>query len=192
MSSMGWDLQRFVEAQLRGSPWGDPYEAALKELHRGRKTGHWMWYVFPQIQGLGSTDTARYFAIASLDEARAYFAHPTLGARLVECASALLATEGRTADEILGSVDTRKLRSSMTLFMRAAPEEPIFGQVLDRFFDGVADERTDERLRDQATTVPDLDSHVIECAPSALMSAHQMAPPRAARARPNSATVACA
>lgn len=152
---MPWDLDRFTEAQDRGSPWGDPYESTLKQLRQGRKTGHWMWYAFPQIDGLGSSETARHFAIGSLDEARAYLAHPTLGPRLRECASALLATDGRTAEEILGPVDATKLRSSMTLFMRAAPEEPLFGQVLDRFFDGSHDERTDARLRDQSTPVRD-------------------------------------
>ncbi len=118
-----------------------------------------MWYVFPQIEGLGSTDSARYFAIVSLDEARAYIAHPVLGMRLLECSRALMATESRTAEEVLGSTDAKKLRSCMTLFMRAAPDEPLFGQVLDRFFDGRPDERTHEILRDQAASAPAQDSH---------------------------------
>jgi uncharacterized protein (DUF1810 family) len=133
-------LERFVVAQER------VYDGVLGELRRGRKSGHWMWFIFPQIAGLGRTDVSRYFAIASLDEARAYLAHPVLGARLRECADAILATSERTAEEILGPTDATKLRSSMTLFHRAAPDEPVFGQVLDRFFGGAADAATDARL----------------------------------------------
>ena len=153
MPDMQRGLDRFIEAQRQGSPWGETYGSAIEQLRQGRKTGHWMWYVFPQLEGLGSTDTARHSGIASLDEARAFLAHPILGARLRECASALLATEGRTAEEILGPVDTRKLNSSMTLFMRSAPDEPLFGQVLARFYDGRADERTDAVLRDLAPSI---------------------------------------
>ena len=105
-----------------------------------------MWFVFPQIAGLGMSATSTRYAIASLDEARAYLAHPVLGARLEECTGALAALRDRTAEEILGPVDAMKLRSSMTLFARAAPDEPVFGDVLDRYFDGAADERTDELL----------------------------------------------
>jgi uncharacterized protein (DUF1810 family) len=134
------DLERFVVAQER------VYDAVVAELRRGRKSGHWMWFIFPQIAGLGRTDVSRFFAIASLDEARAYLAHPVLGARLRECCEAILATSGRTAEEILGPTDAMKLRSSITLFHRAAPDEPIFGQVLDRFFGGTADAATDALL----------------------------------------------
>jgi uncharacterized protein (DUF1810 family) len=134
------DLDRFVEAQ-RGI-----YEGVLAELRRGRKTSHWMWFIFPQIAGLGRSEMSRAYAIASLDEARAYLAHPVLGVRLRACAAALLSVRGRTAEEILGSIDATKLRSSMTLFHRAAPDEPAFAAVLDRYFDGTADAATDARL----------------------------------------------
>ena len=130
------DLGRFVEAQA-GS-----YDAAIAELRAGRKRTHWMWFVFPQIAGLGASPTARRYAIASLDEARAYLADPVLGPRLVECSAALLATEGRTAEQILGYPDDLKLRSSMTLFGRAVPEIELFQQVLDRFYDGKPDPQT--------------------------------------------------
>lgn len=138
MTSSG--LDRFVEAQRSG------YAAALGELRAGRKTGHWIWYVFPQIAGLGRSDMSRFYAIASLDEAREYLAHPVLGARLRECAAAVIAITGASANQIFGGTDAMKVRSSMTLFHRAAPEEPLFKDVLDRYFDGVADPATDERL----------------------------------------------
>jgi uncharacterized protein (DUF1810 family) len=134
------DLDRFLSAQ-RGV-----YDGVLNELRRGRKTGHWIWFVFPQLVGLGRSEMSRYYGIASLDEARAYLADPVLGARLRECAGLLLATDARTADEILGGVDAMKVRSSMTLFLRAAPDEPLFSRVLDRFYAGVADEATDRLL----------------------------------------------
>ena len=134
------DLGRFERAQ-RGT-----YAAAVEELRAGRKRSHWMWFVFPQIAGLGRSATAREFAISSLDEARAYLAHPVLGPRLRECAGILAGLGGRSADEVLGPIDAMKLRSSMTLFLRAAPDEPVFAQVLDRYFGGVADEQTDARL----------------------------------------------
>ncbi|MGC1284475.1 MAG: DUF1810 domain-containing protein, partial [Streptosporangiaceae bacterium] len=107
------------------------------------KTSHWMWFVFPQIAGLGFSPTAQRYAISSLDEARAYLAHPVLGPRLIECAGIVAATEGRTAEQIFGEIDAMKLRSSATLFLRAAPEEPVFGQVLGRFFDAEPDPATD-------------------------------------------------
>ncbi len=125
----------------------DTYGAALFQLRRGHKTGHWMWFIFPQIAGLGTSAMAERYAIASLDEARAYLAHPVLGARLIACARALTELTGTSARDVLGPVDATKLRSSMTLFARAAPEEPVFGQVLDQYFEGVADEATDSRLR---------------------------------------------
>jgi uncharacterized protein (DUF1810 family) len=134
---MGSDLERFVSAQRIG------YDAVVAELRAGRKTGHWIWFIFPQVAGLGRSEMSRSYAIASLDEARAYLAHPVLGARLRECASLLLAISGRTAIDILGPVDAMKVRSSMTLFHRAAPEEPVFDEVLQRFYDGVADPATD-------------------------------------------------
>lgn len=135
------DLARFVAAQDDGGT----YERALGELRGGRKTSHWMWFVFPQIAGLGRSPTAQRYAIVSLEEARAYLAHPVLGPRLRTCASALLEVHDRSAAEILGSVDAAKLRSSMTLFARAAPEELLFQQVVDRYFGGRRDGAT-ERL----------------------------------------------
>jgi uncharacterized protein (DUF1810 family) len=134
------DLDRFIAAQ-EGA-----YEGALAELRAGRKTGHWIWFVFPQVAGLGRSEMSRYYAIASLDEARAYLAHPVLGSRLRECAAALLATTGRSAEEVLGSIDAVKVRSSMTLFLRAAPDEPRFREVLDRFYRGRTDDATDAIL----------------------------------------------
>ena len=124
---MSHDFDRFLVAQEL------VYDGVLSELRRGRKTSHWMWFIFPQVAGLGHSAMSQRFAIASLDEARAYLAHPILGARLLECAALVLATTGRTAEAILGLIDGMKLRSSMTLFHRAAPEEPIFGQVLGSF-----------------------------------------------------------
>jgi uncharacterized protein (DUF1810 family) len=134
-----YDLGRFVAAQDAHRT----YDDATAELRRGRKTSHWMWFVFPQIAGLGFSPTAQRYAISSLDEARAYLAHPVLGPRLIECAGIVAATEGRTAEQIFGEIDAMKLRSSATLFLRAAPEEPVFGQVLGRFFDAEPDPATD-------------------------------------------------
>ena len=135
------DLQRFVDAQD-----GGVYGRALAELRAGQKRSHWMWFVFPQIAGLGRSPTAQLYAIGSLDEARAYLAHPVLGPRLIECASALLDIGSSDAEAVLGSIDAVKLRSSMTLFARADPDEPVFTGVLDRYFGGRADEATDELL----------------------------------------------
>jgi uncharacterized protein (DUF1810 family) len=136
------DLERFVHAQDEG----DTFEHALAELRAGRKTTHWMWFVFPQLAGLGHSPTAQHFAVSGLEEARNYVGHAELGPRLLLACNALLAVEGRTADQVLGPVDAMKLRSSMTLFLRAAPDEPVFGQVLDAYFDGVPDGATDELL----------------------------------------------
>jgi len=136
-----FDLERFVAAQAR------TYDAALAELRRGRKASHWMWYVFPQAAGLGLSPTSQHYAIGSLAEARAYLAHPLLGARLRDCVEALLALDGRSAHDVFGSPDDLKLRSSLTLFAAAAPEEPLFGRALARYFDGRADPRTLEILR---------------------------------------------
>jgi uncharacterized protein (DUF1810 family) len=136
-------LERFVEAQDEGQT----YELALSELRAGRKTSHWMWFVFPQIAGLGASEMSTRYAISSLDEARAYLAHPVLGPRLRECAGALMALPaGVGAGEVLGGIDEIKLCSSMTLFARAAPEQAIFGEVLERYFGGEADEATEGRL----------------------------------------------
>ena len=136
-----FELQRFVDAQ------NGTYIRALEELWRGRKESHWMWFVFPQLKGLGSSPMAQHYAIASLDEARAYLAHPVLGARLREAAAAVNATQGRTAREIFGATDDLKFRSSMTLFREAAPEEPVFGEALSRYYSGEPDPRTLELLR---------------------------------------------
>jgi uncharacterized protein (DUF1810 family) len=138
--STSYDLDRFVIAQQ------GVYAGVLDELRRGRKVGHWIWFIFPQVAGLGYSAMSQQYAISSLDEARAYLAHPVLGARLRECAGVVLATTGQTALEIFGSIDSMKLRSSMTLFHRAAPDEPVFAQVLVRYYDGEPDEATDARL----------------------------------------------
>lgn len=138
-------LQRFIDAQNETQT----LERALTELREGRKTSHLMWFVFPQLAGLGQSEMSRRYAIGSLDEARAYLDHPLLGPRLLECCEALLSHHGKSAKEILGGIDAIKLRSSMTLFLRAAPESQIFQQVLNRYFDGEADAATDVRLGGQ-------------------------------------------
>ena len=138
--STSYDLDRFIGAQE------GIYAGVLDELRRARKVGHWIWFIFPQVAGLGYSAMSQQYAISSLDEARAYLAHPVLGARLRECAAVVLATTGRTALEIFGSIDAMKLRSSMTLFHRAVPDEPVFAQVLERYYDGKADDATDARL----------------------------------------------
>lgn len=130
-----FDLDRFVGAQAMS------YETALAEIRRGAKRSHWMWYVFPQIAGLGSSPTARHFAIASLDEARAYLAHPVLGPRLHECVAALQDLTGTTAEAVFGSVDAMKLRSSLTLFVEAGGGA-LFAAALKRWFDSEADSAT--------------------------------------------------
>jgi len=128
------------------------YDEVLEELRRGRKTGHWMWFIFPQITGLGHSPMSERYAIGSLEEARAYLGHPLLGARLRECAGLVLALTGRTAEDVFGRIDAMKLRSSMTLFDRATPDEPIFRQVLDQWFGGIADPMTDALLGRPRTT----------------------------------------
>ncbi len=133
-------LERFVDAQ------DGVYDRALAELRAGRKTSHWMWFVFPQIKGLGMSAMAQRYAIDSLAEARDYLAHPILGPRLRECAGAVADIEGRSAEQIFGGIDAVKLRSSMTLFHRAAPDESVFARVLDKYFDASPDAATDERL----------------------------------------------
>jgi uncharacterized protein (DUF1810 family) len=136
-------LERFVAAQDEAGT----YEAAVAELRSGRKRSHWMWFVFPQIAGLGQSPMSRRYAISSLAEAKAYLAHPVLGPRLIECARILTELHGRSADEILGGIDAVKLRSSMTLFARADPANPVFRRVIDAYFGGVADERTEQLLQ---------------------------------------------
>jgi uncharacterized protein (DUF1810 family) len=137
-----FDLDRFVRAQDSG----DTYAQVLTELHRGRKVSHWMWFVFPQVAGLGHSGIAQLFALSGVGEARAYLAHPVLGSRLRECCEVVLGIESSSAEKIFGSVDAMKLRSSMTLFNRAVPEEPLFTAVLERFFNGRPDARTYELL----------------------------------------------
>ena len=137
--SQSFDLDRFVAAQAK------TYEYALAELRAGRKRSHWMWFVFPQLAGLGHSSMAHRYGIASLAEARAYLEHPVLGPRLREI-SAVVASLPAGANAIFGSPDDMKLRSSMTLFLRAAPDEPVFQQVLDRHFDGRPDWMTDQML----------------------------------------------
>jgi uncharacterized protein (DUF1810 family) len=137
-----YNLERFVAAQDGGGT----YDRALAELRRGRKSSHWMWFVFPQIAGLGQSPTSRRYAISSLAEARAYLAHPVLGPRLVDCATAVSGAATGDAGAIFGSIDAQKLHSSMTLFHRADPAEPVFGAVLAGFFGGVPDAATDQRL----------------------------------------------
>lgn len=133
---MAEGLFRFVAAQE------GVYPAALAELKAGRKTSHWMWFVFPQIAGLGRSETARLYAIAGRGEARAYLAHPVLGARLSEAMTAVLAHRGTDAETIFGSVDAMKFRSSMTLFAAAADDPTPFVAVLEAFFDGARDAAT--------------------------------------------------
>jgi uncharacterized protein (DUF1810 family) len=138
----GYDLERFVAAQDAGGT----YETALAELRRGRKTSHWIWFVFPQIAGLGSSPTSRRYSISGLDEARAYLRHPVLGPRLAEAARTLTAQPGGDADRIFGGLDAHKLRSSMTLFHRADPAGELFSQVLTQYFGGQPDPATDRLL----------------------------------------------
>ena len=134
MASM--DLQRFVDAQE------GVIDEVRAELRAGRKRSHWMWFVFPQLQGLGTSAMAQHYGIASLDEAHAYLAHPVLGERLRECCALMLAVPARSAHEILGSPDDLKFRSCLTLFALAAPQEPLFRDGLERFFGGQPDPRT--------------------------------------------------
>ena len=142
MMADSFDLERFVDAQNAS----DTYARAVQELRRGRKTSHWMWFIFPQVAGLGFSEMSRTYAIASLAEAQAYLRHAVLGPRLIECAGLVLAADAGSAEQIFGGIDAQKLRSSMTLFHRAGPEQAVFSQVLDRYFDGVPDAATDARL----------------------------------------------
>ena len=135
-----YDLERFLKGQARN------YDSALREIREGCKRSHWMWYVFPQIQGLGFSSTAQYYAIRDIAEARAYLQHPVLRERLLEISNALLALDTHNASEVFGWPDDLKLRSSMTLFAEAEPECDVFQKVLDQYFQGRKDERTLEIL----------------------------------------------
>ena len=135
-------LERFTAAQDQDGT----YERAVAELRAGRKVSHWMWFVFPQIEGLGFSAISKRYAVSSLDEARAYLAHPVLGPRLITAANIVAGTEGRSAEQIFGPVDALKLRSSMTLFGAADPDQPVFTKVLDKYFTGSPDEATLARL----------------------------------------------
>lgn len=134
-----FNLHRFVAAQDAGGT----YNSAISELRRGRKTSHWMWFVFPQMAGLGSSEMSRRYAIHSLEEARAYVRHPILGPRLIDCATVVAQSPAQSAQEIFGGIDSQKLQSSMTLFLCAEPQYEIFQQVLDRYFGGRRDPQTD-------------------------------------------------
>jgi uncharacterized protein (DUF1810 family) len=136
-----FNLARFVEAQDR------VYGRVRDELRRGRKESHWIWYIFPQIDGLAHSVISHHYAIASRDEAKAYWAHPVLRARLLECTALVLAVQGRTIHEILSDPDDIKFRSSMTLFAHAAPEEGLFRKALEKYFGGAEDAATVEKLR---------------------------------------------
>jgi uncharacterized protein (DUF1810 family) len=140
--SSGYDFERFVVAQEAG----DRYSRAIDELRFGNKVGHWMWFVFPQLAGLGQSTTSRRYAISSLAEAKAYLNHRILGPRLIECARVICESEAVSAETIFGRLDAQKLRSSITLFLRAQPNEPLFAAVIDRYFEGQPDCATDELL----------------------------------------------
>jgi uncharacterized protein (DUF1810 family) len=135
------DLERFVRAQDSGGT----YQQAVAELWNGRKTSHWMWFIFPQVAGLGRSAMAQAYAISDLTEARAYLAHPVLGPRLVECAEIVASQRGLSAEQIFGGIDAIKLRSSMTLSAHADPDQTIFQQVIDQYYDG-PDRETERRL----------------------------------------------
>lgn len=130
------DLQRFIDAQEAD------FTTALAEIKNGRKRSHWMWYIFPQLRGLGSSDNAMYYGIQNIDEAEAYINHPVLGQRLMEICLALLQLKSDNANEIFGSPDDLKLRSSMTLFASLPDAYPIFQSVLEKFFNGEPDDKT--------------------------------------------------
>jgi len=137
-----FNLDRFVMAQEGGAT----YEYAVDELRSGHKKSHWMWFVFPQIAGLGQSPTSKRYAITSLEEAEAYLMHPVLGPRLLECSGIVATTVGKSVAQIFGDLDAQKLRSSMTLFLRANPREATFQEVLDQYFDGLSDPATDALL----------------------------------------------
>lgn len=138
---MGFNLERFLKAQESS------YDIALQELNDGRKRSHWMWYIFPQLKALGYSETALYYGIADMEEAKSYLAHPILKARLVACCEAILLHKDKSALRILGDIDAMKLKSSMTLFALASDEEnSVFHQVLTQYYDGKMDAKTKEIL----------------------------------------------
>lgn len=134
------DINRFLEAQE------NMYQQALQEVKNGRKTSHWIWYIFPQIEGLGQSYMSHYYGIENIEEAKAYLQQPLLRRRLLEISKALLEVEGKTSFEIFGTLDAVKVQSSMTLFHMTCPKEEVFKQVLDKYYDGVLDENTLEKL----------------------------------------------
>jgi len=141
-----YDLDRFVRAQE------DDYERALSEIRSGRKRSHWMWYIFPQIDGLAFSSTSKYYSIKSVEEARAYLDHPVLGPRLLECAEAAIRVEGRSAREIFGSPDDLKLRSCATLFARVSPPGSVFDRLLEKYYRGERDSKTLQLLGNPTTS----------------------------------------
>ncbi|MDJ1480810.1 DUF1810 domain-containing protein [Cytophagaceae bacterium DM2B3-1] len=136
-------LSRFLDAQ------NQVYLKALQEIRTGRKTSHWMWYVFPQIKGLGKSDTAKFYAIEDIDQARAYLLHPVLGKNLIEISQAVLQLEGKTANQIFGSPDDLKLCSCMTLFANVKDSDPVFKNVINTFFKGIQDQKTLDILQQE-------------------------------------------
>ena len=136
-----FDLDRFVEAQAKD------YATALAELRAGKKLTHWIWYVLPQLRGLGTSSRATFYGIASADEARAFLAHPVLGPRLAQCVAAMNALRGLTAAQVLGQIDAAKFRSCLTLFLSVDPQNAVFREALDKYFAGVKDEKTVALLR---------------------------------------------
>lgn len=131
-----YNLNRFIEAQNRD------YDTALAEIRAGKKASHWMWYIFPQLKGLGRSSTSEYYGLSGIKEAQAYLSDPILKARLIEITDAVIAHKDKSAEEIFGGIDAKKLRSCMTLFSTAAPDIPVFEAVLEQFFHGVPDRNT--------------------------------------------------
>lgn len=142
---MSYDLQRFIKAQEKS------YSGALSELQRGKKTGHWIWFIFPQYRGLGRSSTSLYYAVGSLTEAKAYLADERLGSRLLECTHALLKLEGRSAKEIFGYPDLLKVRSSMTLFDQVSPSGNPFARALTKYYQDLPDRKTLELIAQECT-----------------------------------------
>lgn len=139
---MGYDLERFVRAQTKGDVYGSTYEDALREIQHGRKQTHWIWYVFPQLRELGKSRMARFYGIEDMGEAKAYLAHPVLGPHLEEISRAMLGIEGKSALQVLGPIDCSKLRSCMTLFTCVEGSDPVFREVLAKYYNGTEDEKT--------------------------------------------------
>jgi len=141
-----FDLNRFLKAQ------DDDYNRALSELTNGRKRTHWMWFIFPQIDGLAFSSMSQFYAIKSVDEAKAYLAHPVLGSRILECAEAVVAVNGKSITEIMGSPDDLKLRSCATLFAEVSESGSVFERILEKYYHGERDERTLDQLKKLRTT----------------------------------------